>query len=105
MKKSTKAVTAGIVTLIAAGTTLVAFSGQDDKDHSPELVNEASVNIDQAMAIALADVPGKVIEAEIEREDGTLVWEIEVLNNQNQVFEFEIDANDGRILEKEQDDD
>ena len=103
MKTSTKALTAGIASLIIAGTSITAFSGQSDDD-KPELVNQASLSIEQAMAIALADVPGKVIEAELEHDDGTLVWEIEVLNSENLVYEFEIDANDGRILEKERDD-
>ena len=108
MKTATKTLTTGIISLIVAGTSFTALSGQSDhdrNDHNPELVNQASLTAEQAIAIALSDIPGKVVEAEIEKEDGMLVWEIEVLNNENQVYEFEIDAKDGRILEKELDND
>ena len=110
MKKSTKALTAGIATVIIAGTSIVAFSGQSgnilgQEEHNLALVNQASLSAEQAITIALADVPGKVIEAEIEKEGDTLIWEIEVLNSENEVYEFEIDANNGSILEKELDND
>ena len=105
MKTSTKVLTAGIVSAVVAGTSFAAFSGKGHRDDlTIELVNQASISAEQAMGIALTDVPGKVIEAEMEIEDGTLIWEVEVLNNENLVYEFEIDAKDGNILEKEQDD-
>ena len=111
MKTSTKVLTASIVSVIVAGTSLTALSNQSNggkghgcDDLTIEQVNQAAVTPEQAMSIALADIPGKVVEAEMEMEDGALVWEIEILNNENQVYEFEIDAKDGRILEKELDD-
>lgn len=111
MKTSTKVLTAGIISAVIAGASLSAFSGQSDHDGkhrhhgiNPELANQVTVNAEQAMTIALTDIPGKVIEAELEREDGKLIWEIELVNSENQVYEFEIDAMDGRILEKELDD-
>ncbi len=107
MKTSTKVLTASIVSVILAGTSVAAFSGKSGHGHDDltfEQVNQATVSPEQAMSIALADISGKVIEAEMEMENDTLIWEIEVLNNENQVYEFEIDAKDGRILEKELDD-
>ena len=109
MKTSTKVISAGMVSAVLAGASFTAFSGSDrdggrgHHDLNPELINQVSLSAEQAMAIALADVPGKVIEAELEHEDGKMIWEIELLNNENQFYEFEIDANDGRILEKELD--
>ena len=105
MKTATKAITAGIVGLAIAGTSLVTLSGQgkhEELDHA--LVSQASVTMEQAKAIALAEVSGSVIEVEIEHEDDVLVWEVEVLNAANETYEFEIDANDGRIVKKELDD-
>ena len=69
MKTSTKTLTAGIVGFAIIGTSLTALSSQDD-DHNLEMVNQASLSAEQAIAIALEAVPGKVIEAEIEKEDG-----------------------------------
>ncbi len=106
MKKTTKAVTAGIVGVIVATTSLAAWSGNDtDKLRDLDLANQVSMTAEQAIAIALADVPGRVVEAEIEQEGGSVIWEIEVVSTENKRFEFEIDATDGRILEKELDND
>lgn len=110
MKKSTKNIAVGLSGLLVAGAITAASAersnkGDDYDDSSTTLVNEASIDVEQAISIALADVPGKVLEAEFEHENGTAVWEIEVLDELNQVFELEIDANSGEILENEQDDD
>ncbi|MGI9316489.1 MAG: PepSY domain-containing protein [bacterium] len=108
MNISKKTLTAGIVVIAIAGASAVGLANHKNHNHrdhdSADLIRESAISIDQAMEIALADVPGKVMEAEIDREDGVVVWEIEVVDNQNQIFEFEIDANSGNILEKELDD-
>ena len=107
MKKTALFITSGITSLILAGASLTAFSGSTDHEensHNPEWMNQASVSMEQAITIALAEVPGKVTESEIEKEDGALVWEIEVLGSDNNEYELKIDANDGRVIEKELDD-
>ncbi len=113
MKISSKTLATGItvLTILGASATVLANKdhGKRDSDDcdsdAVSLVQNATLGIDEAMKIALADTPGKVIEAEIEKDDGLVVWEIEIVNNQNQVYEFEIDANSGAILENERDDD
>ena len=105
MKKSNKVITTSLIGLLIAGTSAFAIAGQNNDGESSKLVNEAGITIDQAMSIGLNEVPGKVTESEIEKEDGKLVWEISVLDNQNQTYELEIDANSGEVLEKELDDD
>ena len=108
MNISKKTLTAGIVVIAIAGASAIGFANHRNHDHrdhdSANLIQKASISFDQAVEIALADVPGQVVEAELEREDGVVVWEIEVVDSQNQLFEFEIDANSGDILEKELDD-
>lgn len=59
----------------------------------------------QAIEIALAEVPGEVQEAELEREDGGQVYEIEILMADGMEMEVEIDANTGDVLEVEAEDD
>lgn len=44
---------------------------------------------------------GEVIDVDIEREDGRLIYEIELLGPRGQRAEFEIDAATGEILEIE----
>jgi uncharacterized membrane protein YkoI len=44
---------------------------------------------------------GRLLEAELEEEDGALVYELEWLTPQSTVLEFEFDAHSGRLLEAE----
>jgi uncharacterized membrane protein YkoI len=44
---------------------------------------------------------GRLLEAELEEEDGVLVYELEWLTPQSSVLEFEFDAHSGRLLEAE----
>jgi uncharacterized membrane protein YkoI len=65
---------------------------------------EAEVSLQQAIEIALLEVPGTVEEAELESEDGALVYEIEILGADNQMFEVEIAAATGAVIEVEAED-
>jgi len=67
-------------------------------------IQSAPIQLDKAVEIALATIPGVVKEAEFEIEDGKSVWEVEIVNAAKEVYELEIDANSGEILEQERDD-
>lgn len=41
----------------------------------------------------------RLLEVEVERDDGLWVYEIEVVSPAGRVREFEVDARDGRVLE------
>ena len=65
---------------------------------------------EDARKIAVAEVPGKVLEIEHEKEKGTMVYEVEIREKDGGVKEVVIDANTGAVLEiedegKEDDDD
>ena len=96
--------------------TLDAVSGKvlqvewDDDDDADERHRErrqsqaqdrtASISKKQAIAIALQDTPGKVIEA----DSGKNVYEIEIRSGNREV-EYKIDKFTGKIIEKDVDDD
>lgn len=71
----------------------------DDDD-----VGEFAVSLEQATAIAMEQVPGMILGAEVESEDGATVWEIEIRDADGVVYEVELDANSGEVLEVEKDD-
>jgi len=48
--------------------------------------------------------PGRVLETELEHDDGRYVYEIELLGDDGKVYEFEIDAATGERLDFEVDD-
>lgn len=60
----------------------------------------------EILASVRKEFGGKILDVELEREDsGALVYEIEVLANDGRVLELEYDGRTGRRLSLEQDDD
>jgi uncharacterized membrane protein YkoI len=55
------------------------------------------------LAIAQEQVPGDVIEVELESKRGALVYEIKVLTQSGRVREIKIDARNGKVLKIEDD--
>ena len=82
----------------------------DDDDESdspkmqPELTKEARISVDQARQIALARVPGTVIESELGKEKGKVVYEFEIRDKDNKSFDVLVDAKTGEIVGVEADD-
>jgi len=68
-------------------------------------VNGLETDMEQAAIIALGTAAGEIIEAELERDDGKSVWEIEIVGESRQVIEIEIDSQTGEVLRTETDDD
>ncbi|AFS79443.1 peptidase M4 domain-containing protein [Gottschalkia acidurici 9a] len=56
------------------------------------------IPIEMAIAIALEQVQGEVIKAELDRENGILVYEIHIRTPYG-VYEVEIDATTGQVLD------
>lgn len=96
---NTKLIAGGALTgLILTGLAVGTVSAQAAADATG--LTEA-----QAIEIALLEVPGEVQEVELEKEDGIMVYEIEILNAAGQEFEVEIAAATGAVLEVEAEDD
>lgn len=97
------------ILLVAAGLVLAMMNGTraDDDDH-----DFAKRALEQGRALPLADiiakigpqVPGKVIEVELDDDDGALVYDLKVLSPQGRLQEIEVDATTGKILKIEDDD-
>lgn len=59
--------------------------------------------IEDAIQIARNQVAGEVISAELEREKGRLLFEIDILSSQGPVYEVKVDALTGEVLSVELD--
>lgn len=81
----------------------------DDEDESPEaqarLMKEAKITIEQARITALERVKGTIVEEEIERENGRLIYSFEIRDADKKLSEVEIDAMTGALIGVEQEDD
>ena len=93
------------VVLVLNGPAWSDQKGKEKKDESKETVEmaaKAKVTIDQAIKTASEKVPGKVVEAELEKKHNALVWEVEVVTAENKVMEIHIDAESGVVIDVEE---
>jgi len=73
----------------------------EDKDLESAQAVSAKVTMEEAIQKAKAKFPGSVVESELEAEDATLVYEVEIVSASGDVQEIEIDAQSGVILGSE----
>ncbi len=86
---------------------LIAYSNSfadDDHDEAYELLRSGDIlSLEKILEISRKQIQGRILEVELEHEDGLIIYELEVLDKQGIVWEIKIDAVTGIILEKEQD--
>jgi uncharacterized membrane protein YkoI len=93
-----------VVTVLFMTAVLISPAWSDDKGKKDEvkealeMAAAAKVTIDQAIKTASEKVSGKVIEAELEKKSGRLVWEIEIVTTDNKLMEILIDADSGTVV-------
>ncbi|EXF45596.1 putative lipoprotein [Pseudomonas sp. BAY1663] len=76
-----------------------------DQDEALRLRREGLIMpLENLLQHALERYPGaRLLEAELEEEDGIYVYEIELLTTEGVARELELDARDGRLLKDEED--
>ena len=84
-------------------TTKVAE--ENDTQIQAELAKQATVTEEAAIKIALEQVPGTVEEVELEDENGTIIYEIEIKAEDGTEQEVDIDATTGDVVKVEAEDD
>lgn len=61
-----------------------------------ELAATATVTLEDAVRHALKAVPGRAVEAEIGKEDGRTVYEVEIIDSNNKEQKVYVDAQSGQ---------
>ncbi len=69
-------------------------------DSSAASLSKAKIDITQALQAVSKLQPGKIVKAELEEENGFLVWEIEVITEAGSIAELLLDAGDGSVLRR-----
>jgi uncharacterized membrane protein YkoI len=102
-------IAASIVVLVGVmAVSVPAWSGRDGKQEmdetkeAVELSKTAKVTIEQAVKTATEKLPGKVIEAELEKKHGKGVWEVEIVGADGKVTEVHVDADTGAVIDMEE---
>ncbi|MCS6297909.1 MAG: PepSY domain-containing protein [Nitrospira sp.] len=98
----------GLVATVVIGIGLIVggmvWSGEKDRhrgDDAQEVIAmsmNAKVTIEQAMATALENFPGKVIEAELEQKQDKAIWEVEVVTAEQGIMKIDVDAESGSVI-------
>lgn len=107
-----KIVIAAVTAAVLAGggaATAVALTDDDSHDRdarsSTASGSTARVTVGDAVATAVRTVPGTVTEAELDDENGGLVWEVDVYGSDRAWHDVTVDAGNGKVLGKHVSDD
>ena len=109
MKFSRFAITSVLLGALGLSVSLgVADERKQRKPHDHEAVREALqrgevLPLVKILAIANKEVPGDVIEVELEDEREALLYEIKILTSTGRVREVKIDARTGKVVSIEDD--
>jgi len=79
----------------------------EDEEVSPKDRKRVKISAEQARKTALARISGTIVEEELEKEKGRIVYSIEIRDKDKKVFDVEVDAETGEIVnvEEENEDD
>ena len=93
-----------LVSLTAYSTSALADDDAEDQARARAAVARGeALPVSRILEIAQREVPGQVIEVELEWDDDRLEYEVKVLTESGRVREIEIDASNGRVLSVEDD--
>lgn len=89
---------------LVAGTISYSVAASEELGQAEirELVRQGEIlPLDTILARFPPKEYGTLLDLEVEREHGTVVYEIEFLRSDGRIFEIEVDARNGTILEQE----
>ena len=75
---------------------------EEDESKVADLTKTAKVTIQDAIKTASDKMAGTVVEAELERKHGKIVWEVEIVGVDGKVTEVHIDAASGAVIDTEE---
>ena len=78
---------------------------ESDADEDARLQELATVSEADAAAAAVAEYSGDIVETELGNENGSVVWEFEIVGADGSTVEVKIDAGNAKVLDVETDDD
>ena len=67
-------------------------------ESTDDLSASARLTLDEAVRIAVTAIPGRAVEAQIEKEDGKIVYEVEIIDTSSKTRTVYVDALNGTLL-------
>lgn len=98
-----------LITVFASILTLASFSAVADDirpDEAAKLVSAGTIlSLEKLNEAALAQHPGgRITDAELDKDFGRYVYEVEVVDANGVEWDIELDASNGSVLQNKQDD-
>lgn len=95
-----------IVLICLAWPVWPAWADGDSHDRARRALEAGEIlSLDKILKAAEAARRGRVIEIELDRDDGRWIYELELVSPEGHLYEMEIDAATGAILKTEREDD
>jgi len=90
-----------LLTSILITCTSIAIAG-DDHDEAKQLLDKGDIlPLEKILEKVRSIQPGKILEVELEKDHGQLIYEIEILTKDGSVFEIKINARTAKLLSTE----
>ncbi|RDW13884.1 PepSY domain-containing protein [Paracoccus thiocyanatus] len=94
---------AAALALILSLTPLAA--GGQDFEYARGAVERGEIlPLAEVLALLHRTHPGRVIEVDLDEDDGMMIYEVELVTEDGRLIEVELDAASGRILDLDEDD-
>jgi uncharacterized membrane protein YkoI len=94
-----------ILSLLLLGTAAAVHADEVSIGQTRRLIEQGEIlPLEQVIDMLQRQWPGHAIEVELEREDGVYLYEIEWLDPAGRVWELDVDARSGKLLERDRDD-
>ena len=94
-----------VITLLFVIVVPMIALADDDHEQARQLKELGHIlPLEKILKAAQAEHPGRVIEVELDDDDGRYVYEIELLDEHGEVWELYFDASTGKLIKRERED-
>ena len=94
---------ATIALAAVAGSGLLVLADDDNAALAARLSKSGEIlPLEQILAHAKAERPGKMLETELEHERGRYVYEVKILDDKGVVWKLKLDAKTGTLIRSKQ---
>ena len=95
--QTVKSILVGVIAFCALGASLALARGGSEGDNLAALLSKSGISLAKAVSDAEDRAQGKAVRAELEDENGTPVYGVEVISG-TKVIDVKVDVKDGKIL-------
>jgi len=90
--------------VLLSSIPVTIYADDDDHERAKQLMETGDIlPLENILNNARDVYSGKIIEVELESENGQLIYELEILDKNGKVWELQFDAYTGKLLDNDND--